>query len=56
MPFNTIKPSDIFVCKKCGDCCKGFGGTYVTANDIEKIAAYINTDPKKFVSGFRLLP
>lgn len=50
MPFNTIKPSDIFICKKCGDCCKGFGGTYVTADDIEKIAAYINTDTKKFVS------
>lgn len=52
MPFNTIKPSDIFICKKCGDCCKGFGGTYVTANDIEKIAAYINTDQKKFVSDY----
>jgi len=52
MPFNTIKPSDIFICKKCGDCCKGFGGTYVTANDIEKIAAYINMDPKKFVSDY----
>jgi Fe-S-cluster containining protein len=54
MPFNTIKPSDIFICKKCGDCCKGFGGTYVTADDIEKIAAYINTDPKEFVSGYCL--
>jgi hypothetical protein len=50
MPFNTIKPSDIFICKKCGDCCKGFGGTYVTADDIEKIAAYINMDTKKFIS------
>ena len=54
MSFNTIKPSDIFSCKKCGDCCKGFGGTYVTADDIEKIAAYINTDPKKFVSEYCL--
>ncbi len=54
MSFNTIKPSDIFICKKCGDCCKGFGGTYVTADDIEKIAAYIKTDPKKFVSDYCL--
>ena len=52
MPFNAIKPADIFICKKCGDCCKGFGGTYVTAKDIEKIAAYINTDSKKFVSDY----
>ncbi len=54
MSFNTIKPSDIFICKKCGDCCKGYGGTYVTANDIESIAAYIKTEPKKFVSDYCL--
>jgi len=47
-----IKPSDIFICKKCGDCCKGYGGTYVTATDIEKIAAYINTDPKRFIAEY----
>lgn len=52
MPFNTIKPSDIFICKKCGDCCKGFGGTYVTVDDIEKISAHINTDPKKFIAEY----
>jgi Fe-S-cluster containining protein len=52
MPFNKIKPSDIFICKKCGDCCKGFGGTYVTAADVEKIAAYVNTDPKSFIAEY----
>ena len=52
MTLNKIKPSDIFICKKCGDCCKGYGGTYVDANDIEKIADYIKTDPRKFVAEY----
>ena len=52
MPFNKIKSSDIFICKKCGDCCKGYGGTYVTATDIEKIADYINIDPKRFIAEY----
>ena len=41
---------DIFECKLCGDCCKGFGGTYVSGADIEKIAAFIDADAKKFTA------
>jgi Fe-S-cluster containining protein len=52
MPFKSVKPSDIFTCKKCGDCCKGYGGTYVTDKDIEKIAGYIHTDPINFISDY----
>ncbi len=47
-----MKPSDIFKCTKCGDCCKGYGGTYVTAKDIEAIAGYIKTDPESFVDNY----
>ena len=47
-----MKPSDIFKCEKCGDCCKGYGGTYVTANDIEAIAGYLKTDPKSFIKDY----
>ena len=47
-----MKPSDIFKCTKCGDCCKGYGGTYVTAKDIKAIAAYIKTDPESFVDNY----
>ncbi|RZB30621.1 MAG: uncharacterized protein SRB1_02901 [Desulfobacteraceae bacterium Eth-SRB1] len=47
-----MKPSDIFKCAKCGDCCKGYGGTYVTAKDIKAIAAYIKTDPESFVDNY----
>ncbi len=36
--------SDIFVCRQCGDCCHGYGGTYVTPKDIKAIAEYIGTD------------
>ena len=34
----------LFSCKKCGACCKGYGGTYVTEQDIRRIRAYIETD------------
>lgn len=31
----------LFDCTQCGECCKGFGGTYVSVEDLEAIAAYI---------------
>ncbi len=48
--FKTGK--DIFQCRQCGECCTGFGGTYVTDQDIEKIAGYINVATEKFISKF----
>ncbi len=48
--FNT--GNDIFQCRQCGECCTGFGGTYVTEQDIENIADYINVDVDKFISKF----
>lgn len=47
-----MKSSDIFDCKKCGDCCIGYGGTYITAEDIEAIAAYIRVEPETFVRDY----
>lgn len=47
-----MKASDIFKCTKCGDCCKGYGGTFVTSKEIEAITGYINTDPKSFVDNY----
>ena len=49
MSFNHAQPGDIFECRQCGDCCRGYGGTFVTPEDIAAIAAYIHTDPKQFV-------
>ena len=45
-------PADIFECKQCGQCCLGFGGTYVTPEDICRISAHIQADPDTFVSRF----
>jgi Fe-S-cluster containining protein len=52
MPYKAIKTEDIFKCRQCGDCCKGYGGTVITKKEIEKIAAYIHTDPKTFVENY----
>lgn len=30
----------LFACTQCGDCCRGYGGTYVTEADIQRIAAF----------------
>ena len=48
--FNT--GDDIFECTQCGECCRGFGGTYVTPEDIEQISRFIKCDPDTFVSRF----
>jgi Fe-S-cluster containining protein len=40
----------IFQCKKCGDCCSGYGGTSLSENDIITIAKYTGMDVKSFLS------
>ncbi|MBU0462100.1 MAG: YkgJ family cysteine cluster protein [Proteobacteria bacterium] len=40
---------DIFECQLCGNCCNGFGGTYVTSQDIINISTYLCCDPEKFI-------
>jgi Fe-S-cluster containining protein len=52
MPYNNLTSKDIFKCRKCGDCCKGYGGTFITQKEIETIAAYIHTDPETFVENY----
>jgi Fe-S-cluster containining protein len=52
MPFDSINPDTVFECRRCGDCCKGYGGTYVTRGDIESISRYIGADPCKFVTEY----
>ena len=48
MQSEQTKPSDLFQCQQCGDCCKGYGGTFVTDPEIEAIAEFIKTDPATF--------
>ena len=52
MDSEYITGDDIFTCQQCGDCCKGFGGTYVTQQDIINIASYIDFDPGKFIARY----
>jgi Fe-S-cluster containining protein len=52
MPFDEKTTPEIFKCQKCGDCCKGYGGTFLTSRDIEAIAEYIKTDPQSFVETY----
>ena len=57
MPSNPTKTGhetdeDIFSCQQCGDCCQGFGGTYVTDADIRRIATYIHVEPDVFYQRF----
>ena len=38
----------LFACTQCGDCCKGYGGTYLTDSEIIAIAAFIGVDVAEF--------
>jgi uncharacterized protein len=51
MPFETGM-FRIFECQCCGDCCKGYGGTYVTESDIRAISAYIGVPEERFIEDF----
>ena len=52
MAPDTLTANDIFECKQCGECCTGYGGTYVTRGDILAIAEFIQADPNLFVDDF----
>jgi Fe-S-cluster containining protein len=38
----------LFQCTRCGDCCKGYGGTYLKESDITAISAFIGIDTAEF--------
>ena len=42
MNCDGSQMSEFFECTQCGDCCIGFGGTYVTKADIQAIANYLS--------------
>ncbi|MCP4694726.1 MAG: YkgJ family cysteine cluster protein [Desulfobacterales bacterium] len=47
-----MKSTDIFNCQKCGECCKGYGGTFITERDVRTIADYIGVAPENFVEKY----
>jgi Fe-S-cluster containining protein len=47
-----LKPDDLFRCTLCGDCCRGYGGTYVSREDIAAIARFLAIDPSVCIDRF----
>jgi hypothetical protein len=45
---SDVDPEEVFVCQMCGECCRGYGGTYVSEADIRAIADYLQEDPERF--------
>jgi Fe-S-cluster containining protein len=52
MPSRANEPDAIFECRQCGDCCRGYGGTFVSKQDIDAIASFLGTDPESFVATY----
>ncbi len=50
--FKHIQPEHLFHCQKCGDCCNGYGGTYVSPDDIRRIAAYIGASEQDVINNY----
>ena len=44
-----LRPGDLFRCKRCGDCCSGYGGTFVSESQIRGIADFTGSDPDTFL-------
>jgi Fe-S-cluster containining protein len=38
----------LFECTRCGDCCKGYGGTYLTTSEISAISSFIGVGEAEF--------
>lgn len=52
MGTEKLTADGIFNCALCGDCCHGFGGTYVDVSDIQKISKFIGCDPEEFTKQY----
>jgi Fe-S-cluster containining protein len=39
----------LFACTRCGDCCNGYGGTYLSATDIDAISRYLGISADRLV-------
>ncbi len=55
MPCDSGPSAPLFSCRQCGDCCKGYGGTYVSERDIEAISRYLNIETRHFTDRYCIL-
>ena len=42
--------AELFTCRMCGDCCRGYGGTYLTEEDIVAIATFLGQERERFLA------
>jgi Fe-S-cluster containining protein len=47
--------AEIFTCTQCGDCCKGFGGTYLAEIDVMAIADYLGISKSDLLERYCVL-
>jgi Fe-S-cluster containining protein len=47
--------TELFSCTQCGDCCKGFGGTYLADTDIAAIADYLGMSSSDLLERYCVL-
>lgn len=52
MPSEPPAPEDLFECLQCGECCRGYGGTYLSVTDIENIAWYIGISQDELIQRY----
>lgn len=49
---EAMDPNEIFTCQRCGNCCRGYGGTFVTDHDIKSISRLLNIKSTRFIEQF----
>lgn len=42
----------VFDCTRCGDCCRGFGGTYLSESDVSSICEHVSVDRDTFIKEY----
>lgn len=52
MASDIVTTSDLFECKKCGDCCHGYGGTFINDDDVKAIAEFIGEPLDEFLNRY----
>jgi len=48
----VVRLSEFFECQKCGECCKGYGGAFVSDHDLTRISQYLDIAPEHFLSDY----
>jgi uncharacterized protein len=42
----------LFTCTLCGDCCKGYGGTYLSGTDVDAISRYLGVSADQLITNY----